>query len=236
MAYNVSDLRLLVRTYARNAFASSMYTDTDIDNALQVAGDRWMRITKAFRSLDTVTLSVGSTAITAPTAWLPRYHLQCYVTLSGQILPPDIKLVPYDEVLARQYGIGGTIINARPTMMGFPSSSNANGILDASPDQAYVFNFWYWQPFTTWVAGGTPSPNAFNLTDEQLRVVATIGAPAELQKNEPENAARCKDMLAEFLKEASNFKSQDIGGRLGTTLLRDCPDNYPNWSTWIPRG
>jgi hypothetical protein len=223
MAYAIADLRNIARLSARNAMDSTMYTNASIDYALQIAADQWQRVTKTPRALGTLTLTSGSAVLpTMPTNWTPDRTMQAtLISPTGAVLNPELDCVSHGEVLRKQFERGSATAQGQPEMLGF--STLTSGIVYPVPDAAYLIYLWWWQPFTTWTAGGTPSPDSFNLSDEELRCIASMGAPAELQKSEPENAVRCQQMKDQFLTAAKQVKGRDAGGRGASVAFKDEP-------------
>lgn len=225
-----------------------MYPDANIDRAIQLAADEWLRITKATRTLGTLQLTAGSyTLPAAPTGWLPEYHLQQALTLSGFNIDPTIDFVGYDDVLLKQAQYGVAVPPApistpspqgRPYLFGYQSTSS--GICWPTPDLAYVINLWYWQPFTVWSPGNTPSPDSFNLPDDHLRVIATLGTEAYIQNTEPENAGLAESAMKRFEDTARKFAARGAGYRGGNVATKGYPTNYRAgyWPVvpYIPRG
>jgi hypothetical protein len=228
VAYAVQDLRDQVRRFARNALDSSVYPDQQIDGCLQLAGDEWVRLTRGSRVLVALTLTSGSNALPAiPADCSPDRVLQVFLLLNGQIIDPEFEFTSYEEIQRDQYLRRGLIdpsvigTAGQPKKMAFIDRSS--GIVWPTPQNAYTIELWYSQPFTSWTAGGTPSPNAFNLSDEYLRVIARYGAPGHLQLNEKANGVIAQGALAEFRSQAKKVRAANAGGRGGQTSTRVDP-------------
>lgn len=303
----LSSARAWSRQFARNSQDASMYSATNIDRALQLAGDEWVRITHATKTAGTLTLTAGSNILpAAPTGWAPEYHLQHYLFLNGQIVWPELQFVDYDEVLQSQFfgwnGVSGSVgtsntFTGRPAMFGYRDITN--GISGPGvPDQPYQIQFWYWQQFTSWTPGiglasvsatatggnylyavsiadggyyaNTPtvtisdtgsgsggtvvatintsgvvsalaitasghnytSPTllfngvsaadfVFNVTDDQVRVIASDGVEAFLQEMEPENSGINQRALVRFRERAEQVAGRGPGFRGGTVSYKD---------------
>ncbi len=118
MAYGVIDLRGFARQFVRQAADSSMYSDTQLDRALQLAGDEWMRITHAKKATGTQTLTPSSNVLPAiPSGWLPEYAIQQYLTLAGEIIFPEVEFVDYAEVLRQRKVTGNP--SGQPRFVGY---------------------------------------------------------------------------------------------------------------------
>ncbi len=224
MAYGVIDLRGFARQFVRQAADSSMYSDTQIDRALQLAGDEWMRITHAKKTTGTQTLTAGSNVLpTIPTGWAPEYAIQQYLTLAGEIVAPNIEFVDYIEVLQQRKRLGNP--SGQPQFIGY-ADLDTTGECTPTPNAAFVLHWWYWQPFTNWTPGGICT--SFNLPDEHLRIIATDGAEAFLQTNEKDNAGVAAAALERFQRKARAIRGRMAGGRGGSVMLRDDPDACGN--------
>lgn len=219
MGYAVADVRTIIRQSARNALSSSVYLDAQIDLSFQIGADEWNRITKGARALATLPLTPGSSVLPAiPVDCTPQRILQVFLLLAGEIIDPEFTFASYEEIQkdardSRGYLEPG-LASGRPRKMAF-LDGGTTGIVWPTPTQAYTIELWYAQPFTSWTAGGTPSPNSFNLPDEQLRVIARFGAPGYLQLNEKTNHAIAQGNLDEFRAQAKAFAKQGYGGRGG---------------------
>jgi hypothetical protein len=111
-----------------------------------------------------------------------------------------------------------TACGSRPRMMGF--LDRASGMVWPIPDADYTLEIWYVAPFTRWTAGETPSPNQFNLPDEQLRIICRFGAPGYLQLGEKDNTSMAQANLAEMRSQAKVFAMRNVGGRGGQVSER----------------
>ncbi len=234
MAYSITDLRRFVRKNARNAMSSSMYTDQDIDDSYFLAAFEWTRIVRPNRTLTSLQLSVGSSAIPAfPATWTPDNTMQVDLVLSGSILWPGIQFVSMDQLFVERAkwstGLPGTSLpQARPCFMAVPDATTATttGQIDTLADQAYIIKLWAWTAFVPWTSGGTPSAG-LGFTDEQVQIIASSGAPYYLQRFESENAAMARDsMYASFILNANRFRGMNTGGRGGQITDKDDPNCY----------
>ena len=237
MGMALTDLRQLARFFCRNAGDSSAYSDSNIDLALQLAADEWCRIVRVPRTVGSLTLTAGSNALPAAVSanWSPEFHIGTSLYLAGQLVNPNMDFTDYNTV-AREawiHGDNGTISSnastsclSAPRMYGYLQNSTAAnvGICFPTPDQPYVMFQEFRDQFTSWVSGGTCS--GFNLPDEHLRVIATDGACAYLQQNEPKNAAIAAAARVRFENKAHQIKGRDSGGRNGNVSIRDDPDDF----------
>jgi hypothetical protein len=164
VSYTLADRRAWVRQFARNAQDSSAYPDAEIDRAMHLAADEWVRLTKATRQLSTLALTAGSAALPSlPDDCMPEKFLQSFLTLSGRLIDPKFQLTSYEAVLAAQANLGaecgyfptatssGSPTSGQPKMMGF--QDRGTGIVYPTPDAAYAVNVWWWAPVTSFRAG-----------------------------------------------------------------------------------
>ena len=230
MPYSITDLRLFVRDGARNANDASTYGDARIDRQIQLAMREWARLTRTPRQLDIVNLTIGSATVGAmPTGFLPELDLGTYLTIAGKIISPGITFTTIEEVLRSQANgyvpnwntpaAPTTPVTGQPSMIAFKDQANA--ILNTLPDQAYALNIWWQAPLTLWTPGGTGP--TFNLPDEHLLVIASLGAVYYLQKNEPSNSAGAMQSHNDFLAEARRITSRGAGGKGAKVLVRSDP-------------
>jgi hypothetical protein len=241
MALTIDDLRRLVRKNARNAMSDAMYSGQDIDDAYFAAADEWTGLVKPNRTLTTLALSLGSSTIPAfPANWTPENTMQVDLLLTGYVINPGISFVSMEQLRRKQWEHGSPIPTARPTMMAVADATAAaiTGIIDTLADAAYTINLWRWTPFAAWTSGGVPS-SGLGFTDEQVRIIAMSGAPYYLQRNEPENSARCDEMYRQFLLRAQQIASRNAGGRSGQVEYKDntdCEWRQSNPQSFYPQG
>lgn len=167
-----------------------MYSDADVDRSIQWAGNDFVEHSHYTKTTSTMAISDGSTALPAfPTGFRPERLLSAYIVAEGKTL--DVR--PYEELVELIDQEAGEGV---PTKIAFTTLTT--GVVYPIPDAAYTLAVRFWEPFTDWTAGGTPSPNSFNLPDDVLRVVLMTGAVARLQANEPEHGYAAERM-AEYI-------------------------------------
>jgi hypothetical protein len=205
-----------------------MYSPADIDDAYFAAAEEWTAIVKPNRTLTTLTLTAGSDSIPAfPASWLPENTMQVDLLLSGQVVNPSLAFVSMEQLRRKQAERGDIILTGRPSMMAVPDNAtgSSSGKVDVLADAAYTINLWRWTPFVEWTAGST-RPLSLGFSDEQVRIICMSGAPYYLQRNEPENADRCRELYKEFLMRAQQFSSRNAGGRGGQVEYKDEDSPY----------
>ena len=208
-----------------------MYSPENLDNALMLAGNEWVRVVKPVKTLTTLTLTPGSNAMpTVDANWKPQYQLQQTLMLSGKILNPNFVITDYNAVLYQQFLQGGdsTTNSGRPSMAGYPDNGSGNtGICFPTPDKAYTLTFWWWVGFPSWTAGGS-GPSFASFPDEQLRIIATDGVESYLQANEKGNQDIAAAARVRFREKMQEFLALGTGGRGAQVSYRDDPDAcYP---------
>lgn len=154
-AFTLTDLRNWSRQFTRNAQDSTMYNNTQIDRAIQLSADEWLRITKATRRLDSVTLTAGSSIVpTLPTNWKPEFKMGFMLSLAGQIVNPNINFVDITDLETFNFLNASSSTMQQPCMIAFTTNSPSSGIVGIGvPDKAYTLGAWWWEPFTAWRPG-----------------------------------------------------------------------------------
>ncbi len=222
MGYNSVDLEAFTRQFVRQCQDASMYSVAQVHRSWQLAADEWMRLTHATKTAGSLTLTANSAVFPAPPAgWLAEYALEQYIVKAGALVQPEFVFMDYPNVLRKQYEYQNQ--TGVPKYFGYPdNATSSTGICTPTPNAAMTVYFWYWQPFTSWVAGQTCS--SFNLPDEQLRIIATDGAEAFIQSNEKPNLEVSAAALLRFRERARQIKGRAAGGRGGTESEKDDPD------------
>lgn len=200
---NLTTARSFVRQFARNAGDSSMYSDADVDRAIQAIADDFIFITKCTRLVSSVTLTESTAALPAfPTNFRPERLLSAYI---GDYPPLD--QVDHDVLRAARLANDST---DRPTLISFDSYTT--GEVYPKPTATYLTLSLRWlEPFTTWTPGGT-DPGTLNVPDDYLRTILMYGATSLLQHNEPEHK-----YAAESWQKYATFRDSMRGsGGLGT--------------------
>lgn len=160
MSFTIATARSWARQFCRNAQDSSAYTARQIDRALQLAGDEWLRFTKSSRTLGTLTLTAGNYNLpAAPTGWIPEFQMKQTLLYNGNVIDPYITFTDYNEVLQAQFLSTGSAnsVGTSSVMMGTPRifgyRNETDGICFPTPDQNYTLLVWFWQKFTEWTPG-----------------------------------------------------------------------------------
>lgn len=173
--------RAWVVQFARNAAgAAEVYSAAQVDRAIQMVGNHFLRHTQILKTLSTVALAADSAEVSLAglTGFRPDRLLRAY--LVGEAEP--LEIVDYEEVhrAAAESSATGT-----PLRLAFADWST--GRVSPTPDAIYSLQLLWLTPFTTWTPG-TESPDdvTLNLPDEILAEILPYGPPAVLQHNEEE--------------------------------------------------
>ena len=244
MAMAIADLRTLARFFCRNAGDSSAYSEPQIDLAIQMAAREWCRIVRVPRTVGSLTLTAGANALPAAVSanWAPEFHIGTTLYYAGRLVNPNVEFTDYNTVAREAWihghgtGTNSTTPSGAPRMYGFLQNSTAAnvGICWPTPDLAYTMFMEFRDQFTSWTAGGSCS--GFNLPDEHLEIIATDGACAYLQQNEPKNAAIAAAARQRFEDKARQIKGRDSGGRNGNVSVRDDPDQCNPYRVVVTEG
>lgn len=208
---DVNSARTLVRLFARNAQDPDMYTNLQIDTSIQTVCDDFIRRTRCTKRTDAITLTASDSDLPAfPTHFLPDALLAAYLTGDNVTVTPGdsgyagafgsgryytegtpaydgiptsatLRIIPYPQLNDLSHA---TAMTGQPQFVGF--SSTTAGAVYPTPDQDYTLNFLWVEPLTAWTAGSGTNPT-LNIPDRFLQMVLTLGVPAWMQQNEPEN-------------------------------------------------
>lgn len=204
----IATARTWIRDFARNAGDSTEYSDARVDRALQFVGSRFVRVTRCTRTTSNLTITSGSSAITASavTNFRAEYLFRAYIPAQG-----ELQIIDHEDLLDLQVKQGESGL---PTFIAFTSTNV--GEVYPTPDAAYTAKLLWYEPFTTWTAGSAPSPDSFNVPDEWLKEILTYGVPAALQHNEVEHL-----YASESWKKYLSFETELTGaGGFGEKTLK----------------
>ena len=181
-----------VRSRAANAGDASVYSDADVDRAVLEITTRFARVTRCMRGYATMSLVASDASVPAtpgegeeaeewPVDFRPERVMRAY--LVGEDLPA-LSLVDHQTIMDSR---AQNASESAPTAIGFTSTTTAE--VWPTPDDSYTLGIIYWQPATQF-APGADGDTTLNLPDDYLVEILSSGAPAVLQRHEPENAAR----------------------------------------------
>lgn len=142
-----STARMWTREWARNAGSSAMYTDMQVDQAMQAVFTRFCRVTKAVKVTSTLTLTASSAELpTLPTGFRPSCALAAWLSDDDQT---DLTIVDFQELRyqRREETEDGSV----PQYLGFDTATT--GEVYPTPGTGYSLYLHWWQPFTVWAAG-----------------------------------------------------------------------------------
>jgi hypothetical protein len=209
VATTLTTARALVRQFARNAGESSMYSDADVDRAIQAIGDDWIHHTRCTRTLSDLSLTADdsdlpSLSSLATAGFLPEQIVRVYIASEG-----DLSVVPHETLLYEQE------VNPRtdtPEWLAFTTATA--GEVYPTPDTAYTLKVLWVPPLTSFTAG-TASPDAvsLNIPDHHLRLALIYGATALLQHNEVEHAYATASWQKYLVWRASHAGTGGMGAK-----------------------
>lgn len=156
----ISEMRRLLRQFARNAGSSAVYPTEEVDRAGQAASDDFMRRTKLHRATmyfetdsDATFQSDLSSATGYDAAFRPEMVRRVYLTTTltatpTSDAPDDLDVVSYGELSAiyaknPSAGIPARVGFINETIMG----------MHPLPDADYRINIDHWLPEKTWTFG-----------------------------------------------------------------------------------
>lgn len=201
----VSTAQSYVRQFARNAGDSTMYTDADVDRAIQLVGQRFCRVTRCVKTLSSLTLTAASAALPAfPTGFTPKHLIRAYIADN-----PALRITDTDTLRRQRDRMARSDV---PELVAFDSTTT--GEVFPTPDTGYTLKFLWWEAFTTWTPGSTPT-TLLNVPDDLLIEWLPFGPPAVLQGNEPEHKY-AGPMWQRYLEVENSLRD---GGTLGVRTV-----------------
>lgn len=219
----LTDARAMVRQFARNAGSSDMYSDTEVDRAIQTVGYRFCRVTRCIQSsyLADEGLAEGiygasfTLASTLGAAFRPEHTLAVLISEGGDLQDSEfrrLEIVSYEELMAMH----ASVDEATPTHCAWESVSSTAAVLRLWPisDGDYDLTVRFWVPFTTFTAGtASPSGVTLNIIDAHLAEILPYGPPAILQHTEPEHAYASQSWQKYLEFERSMMGAGSLGAR-----------------------
>lgn len=107
-------------------------------------------------------------------------------------------------------------------------NANTNHTPASSPTQ--------WTLYATLSTTADPLTLFFNLPDDEMRVILTIGVRAFLQMAEPENVKTSQAAQDQFTAKARQFKGRAAGTRGGNVSISPLPAQQVPVGGWFPVG
>lgn len=186
----IAQARLLLLDAARNANADQN-NSTNLDYAIQAAGNEFVSRTKCVMSYDTVVILSPTEIITSGSFagdFRPDRLLRAWVSNEVE----DLQVIDFREIQRMHQNDSSEGV---PTHIGFSSANDdAAMVWRVPPSPGYTLEYQYHAPFTVYTAGGDGSAE-LNIPEDMIRPVIQCGAVYYLLKNMPENAAwvdRCR--------------------------------------------
>lgn len=178
---DIATARTIVRTQARSAGSSVLYADAQIDVSIKTIMDEFLRLTKASKTVSTISLTAADAGIlpTLPTNFRPDRIISVYLTGSNVVtgiggwgyggwygpwytegapaynyngLSASLSVISYQQLLEMKYS--GTV-TGQPQFIAFSGGvvSGTTGEVFPAPDQTYTANILWYQPFNDWTEG-----------------------------------------------------------------------------------
>jgi hypothetical protein len=233
----LSDLRNLVRLYARNAQDSIMYTDAQIDVAIASAADdfiRWTQYTKTISSFataagtNTFSLAVNGfepsrmidvylSGSNVEVNWqAPSYPMSMYTegspSFGNTTQTTYLRVTDYSQAATEAIGQNQT---GQPILIAF--GTNTTGILYPTPDNTYTVNVRWSEPFTGWTAG-TQGAYSSGVTYQRGDIVSSSGT---LYKSiQPNNAGNAPASSPTYWTSTGSGTAAEA-----TSITFNLPDN-----------
>lgn len=203
---NLTTARSWARQFSRNAGDSTMYTDADVDRAIQTVADRFIVKTRCLKTVSSIALSQGVAA--ASLAGIPTFRPDRLVGAYLSTVATPLMMVDYETYLASFVTDASQGV---PTAIAFETPSTC--YIWHTPNAAYTLRLRWTDFFTPWTPGGA-DPGTLNLADDFLRGILSFGVPATLQHNEPEHkyASATWQRYLEFEKD--NLSAGSTGARV----------------------
>jgi hypothetical protein len=199
----IIECRTLVRRYAKEAGSSAVYSDADIDSAIEFVGTRFCRMTHYLQGTGTIALTAASASADATLLTTFKPERLLYALCSTAYAPMEV--IPYPQLwtMARQSQSG------IPQYLAF--SSETAGAVYPTPSANATITVAFWEMFTV----ATP-----NLPRHVLIEAIPCGATAILQHSNPEMAYASASWAQYLAVEASYIGANSRGAHV-VGMVRD---------------
>lgn len=156
-----------------------MYSDTQVDIAIQTIADDFIRTTQCTRTISAdIAIADGDDTFSFTIEnFRPEHCLRAWIVDQNRL-----DLIDYQALLDKQVDDPTTGV---PQKLAFTSSGTAAIWPTAGDD--YTMKMIYYVPFTIWTAGQEDGSATLNLPDDYLRTMLMYGAASALQFNETEH-------------------------------------------------
>lgn len=215
--------REIVRQFARNAAGdNSIYSDSDVDRAIQHIGDDFLSHTRCTLDTEAINLYEDDPDFAeGPDGFSPDRMVKMWI-------PEEcvLNVVPLDFIIDKQASDPKTGL---PTYLAFDSITVDNsgvqqtsGSVYPTPDDDYTLWVMWVATLTSFTAGtATPGSVYLNIADHQLRPALQYGAPAILQHNDIEHAYASASW-AKYIQHRDYTKGRgSLGSRMSERTLED---------------
>jgi hypothetical protein len=185
---NLTTARVWVRQSARNAQSSDMYSDADVDRAILSARNHFLSNTLYLRKTSTVEIEDGNSTVGPfPAGFFPERLLRAWISTG-------LEKVDYFAILDLVSTKNET---GTPTKLAFIDHTRA--VVYPTPDRVYTLNILF-SPPGRFFNPGTAMAESIDMEapDHHMMKILELGAPAILQRNEPEHASFVQQAQSEF--------------------------------------
>lgn len=199
----IAQARAVLTDAGRNVTAATN-DETNLDYAIQAAGNEFVSRTKCLVVYDTI-LIASPTSNLVDGDWASDFRpdrlLRAWVITTNDDRA-DLQVVPYVDLLAMH---AEDSTEGVPTQLAFQSTSDNTSKLWREPDAAFTIHYQYYAPFTEYTAGvtGSGANDPLNIPEDMIRPVINCGAVYYLLKNMPEHADwvdRCRRDFEQHIK------------------------------------
>jgi hypothetical protein len=214
----------MILSAARNVILNTLHATSgafaadEIDNAILLAGNEYVRRTKCTRAYADVTLASGSNTVNIVTT-IPLFR--SFRWIGGTISHYSVKKVAY-ETMARDLA-EGTAGSGRPERISFPADNEA--YLTPVPSEQLTLRVRYYKAFgieasngsaLSWTPGGTDGTTTggiLNIPEEVVHGVLRFGAVPALVSSAPGVLLRTGewDRFEQFIEETMGLFIPDDG-------------------------
>jgi hypothetical protein len=173
---DIKTARTQVRYQARNAQSSTEYPDAQIDLSIRSVADDFIRLTKASKTVDTVSLTLAADGVlpALPTYFRPDRLISAYLTGTNVVTgiggyfnpmyieggrtgigPPEsasLAIIPYEQLIEMKYTDDAS---GQPAYIAFAEGvvESPTGAVYPKPTETYTLNLLWVQPFNSWTEG-----------------------------------------------------------------------------------
>lgn len=210
---NLTNSRALLRQWGSDTADTVLYSNSDVDRAIQALGDDLAFHTNVTRTTDTenCTADDPDLDLSGLTDFKAERILGIYLTDPDDSSKEyDLDIIDAGQMRALRRADDSS---TTPELIAFTSDTDAR--LYPTPDVAYVATVEWKAPFTSFTAGtATPDTVDLNIPDEYWRTALMLGGTALLQHTDPKRRYASESWL-----KYVEFRNL-IRGRAGSRAVR----------------